>query len=173
MSSINRFETERLLVTAWHDPGPEDWSLQALAQTIQAILTPAVTATLPGPWQGHYTTERALKWIGDRDREGTALLVVERSSAAPVGLLVLFEGDSRDIRIGYILAESAWGNGFATELIRGFVDRCRHNDVRSITGGVAADNLASQRVLIKNGFAEAERVEGTTERFFTLVLGTD
>jgi ribosomal-protein-alanine N-acetyltransferase len=107
-------------------------------------------------WQGEYTIDRASRWIAERDREGALLLVLDRSSKTPVGLIILFEseeeGSGRCVRIGYMLAESAWGRGYGSELLKGFVDWCRTVSISSIIGGVARENDASRRVLEKNGF---------------------
>ena len=55
---------------------------------------------------------------------------------------------SVEVRLGYLLAENAWGKGFASELIEGFVDWCRGQEaITSLAGGVEADNAASRRVL--------------------------
>ena len=95
------------------------------------MLTEPVTRTLPTAWQGNYTVSRAREWIKERDKEGTTLLVVERSTKEPIGLVILIEVDSEnandgiEVRVGYLLAESAWGKGLATELVKGFVEWCR------------------------------------------------
>ena len=141
-------------------------------------MTEPVTRALPPGWQGPYDLERAAEWIAERDREGTTLLVTERSTRDAVGLLILFETETEDragidIRIGYLLAESAWGKGFATELIAGFVEWCRlQGGIYSITGGVALDNPASIRVLEKNGFRPAGESpqDAAGEHIFELLL---
>ena len=85
-------------------------------------------------------------------------MALDKHSKRPVGLLIVFEAPARDssgleIRLGYLVARSAWGKGFATELVQGFVTWCRADpSCVSIKGGVARDNYASARVLEKNGF---------------------
>jgi len=150
------FDTERMLVREWHampDYGPR---AQGLAACVAAMLTPPVTRSLPEEWQGTYTLERASKWIEERDRDGTTLLVVERKSGLAIGLVILFETEDGQsgtrVRLGYLLSESAWGRGLASELVRGFVGWCSTADVSLIVAGVERDNPASQRVLEKSGF---------------------
>ena len=64
----------------------------------------------------------------------------------------------REVRLGYLLAEDAWGQGIASELVSGFVGWCREQtSVSSIAGGVALDNPASRRVMQKNGFELVQR----------------
>jgi RimJ/RimL family protein N-acetyltransferase len=123
-------------------------------------------------WQGAYTIERAAKWIEERDREGATLLVVDRSSRTPVGMMILFESDDehvgRTVRLGYLLIDSEWGKGLASELVRGFVEWCRTTNIVSIVGGVERDNVPSQRVLEKNGFICDPVVGDAAELFFEL-----
>lgn len=148
------FDTDRLIVKEWRALVASD---KDMAEAVVSILTPRVTQSLPEGWQGEYTVNRASRWVAERDQEGATLLVLDGSSKTPIGLMILFEseeGDSgRCIRIGYLLAESAWGQGFASELLEGFVGWCRTTDTSSVIGGVARENIASRRVLEKNGFA--------------------
>ena len=150
------FDTQRLRVCDWHsDQGNES----TLVDVVRLMLTPAVTASLPPSWQGFYDRGRAQAWIAERDKESTVLLVTDRSSEEPVGLVIVFEEHAADdpaladLRLGYLLAERAWGYGFATELVGGLVQWCgTHSSIRSIVAGVALGNDASARVLTKNGF---------------------
>ena len=174
------FDTERLSVGGWHSIAFEGSERAELADVVAGMLTPAVTRSLPGPWSGGYTVDRARGWIRERDDEGAALLVLDRSSRHPVGLVLLFEehvaeGQARgpvDVRLGYLFAEDSWGKGFASELVAGFVGWCRDHEVASIAGGVADDNLASARVLTKNGFQQvtAEDAVGPGERLYRVDL---
>ena len=147
------FETDRLLADEWHSRPREEGEL---ARIVADILSEPVTRSLPTSWQGSYTVERARVWVEERNNEGTALLVVEKSTGEPIGLMFLFEEGvpgRTEVRIGYLLSESAWGKGLATELVGAFVGWCRqHVAVQSVTGGVERGNVASIRVLEKNGF---------------------
>jgi ribosomal-protein-alanine N-acetyltransferase len=150
------FATERLDVDEWHRAsGGAD-----LAKVVAATLTTAVTDPLPPGWQGQYDEARARHWVTERDAEGTTLLVTEGASAAPIGLVLLFEepsGDGRfvDVRLGYLLAEHAWGRGLGGKLLSGLVGWCSAHEVRRLIGGVAPDNLASMRMLERAGFERA------------------
>lgn len=153
------FETPRLLVKEWHLLSSGDWQQQELGQVVAALLTEPVTRSLPTSWHGSYTPDRAREWIKQRDREGATLLVIDKLTQRPVGLLILLqmraeeEDGDREVRLGYLLAEDAWGQGIASELVRGFVGWCRNQtSISSIAGGVALDNPASRRVLQKNSF---------------------
>ncbi len=75
------------------------------------------------------------------------------------------------MRLGYLLAERAWGKGIASELIRGLVEWCRKSGIASIVGGVERNNIASRRVLEKNGFVCDASTKNSPEQMFELKLG--
>jgi len=162
-----RYSTNRLLVYEWHTISPDDSKQESLDNIVINILTPKVTQSLPPHWQGIYPLDRARNWIKERDEEGVTLIVIEQSTQTAIGFVILFEdATGNDLRLGYLLAESAWGKGYASELIRGFVEWCKNNDVARATGGVERDNNASRRVLEKNGFiCESDTNEGSEQMF--------
>jgi ribosomal-protein-alanine N-acetyltransferase len=177
VSETCSFLTSRLLVKEWHSLSSEEWTEKNLASVVAGMLTAAVTQSLPPGWQGPFTVDRAAKWIEERDREGTTLLVVDRSDEEPVGLVILFETaddglNEVELRLGYLLAENGWGKGLATELLLGFVEWCRLSNIASIVGGVANENVASQRVLEKAGFVCDMKVGevGPEELLYRLIL---
>lgn len=169
-NEIYSYSTQRLLVREWHSLAPDEWKQQDLEVVVKNILTAQVTRSLPPAWQGFYTLERARNWVQERDDEGITLLVVEKASRMPIGLIILFETangtDGSELRLGYLLAESVWGKGLASELIGGFVEWCKNNEVKSVTGGVARDNIASRRVLEKSGFVCEPSTEEAAEQLF-------
>jgi ribosomal-protein-alanine N-acetyltransferase len=153
------FETARLRVGAWHDVAGRAGI--DLAAAVADILTVKTTEGLPEVWQGDFSAERAAAWIAERDGESPTLIAVDRQSGGVVGLMIMFAvplaGSKVDLRIGYVLGESFWGKGLATELVRGLVGWAREDGlVETLTGGVATANQASAQVLVKNGFAKIE-----------------
>jgi RimJ/RimL family protein N-acetyltransferase len=107
------------------------------------------------------------------------LIAADEGTGVPVGLMILFETPCHDdfggvdLRLGYLLAESAWGRGLGTELVAGFVEWCRATPrIRSIAGGVELHNVGSARVLAKNGFAPAGPPVGG-EQLYELALRTN
>jgi len=137
-----------------------------LTGVVAAALTAKTTAALPPLWRGDFTEHRAEQWIADRDAESATLLAVDQLSGQAIGFLILFEtthdnASGIDLRIGYIITESAWGRGMASELVEGLVEwACAQSSIRSISGGVADRNPASARVLTKNGFSPAADSSG-------------
>ena len=170
------FDTPRLRVSDWHsDQGHES----DMIDVVRLMLTPAVTASLPPSWQGFYDRDRAEAWIAARDSESTVLLATERGNHEPVGLVIVFEEQSTDdpslvdLRLGYLLAESSWGYGFATELVGGLVQWCgSHSTIRSIMAGVTLGNDASARVLTKSGFTPTGDTSHS-EQLYGITLGAD
>jgi len=165
------FETVRLRVGPWHVIGCEIGT--DLGVTLTELLTAATTRSLPHMWRGDYSIERARNWIDERDAESPTLLVVDRRSTEPLGLVMLADvpaaAPSIDLRIGYLFAEAAWGNGLATELVAGLVDWARqHQLISTLTGGVATDNPASARVLVKNGFTAIDGADREGEAIYRL-----
>jgi RimJ/RimL family protein N-acetyltransferase len=173
LSRSCEFETQRLRAVEWHtlekrrEPG---FSLPAV---VASLLTESVTAVLPEQWHGPFTQERAASWIAEQDTQSTVLLVVEKPEEIPVGLLVLGESDGNSERIqlaiGYLLAEEHWGKGLASELVAGLLAWCLTQlAIASLVARVAPENIASRRVLEKNGFRLDE--EGTKTLVFRLEL---
>ena len=176
MIDVCSFTTKRLYAVGWH---LARLPLEVeLAQVVAEMLTPAVTKALPPAWHGVYTIGRARSWIAERDSESYTLLVTERTSATPLGLLLLSKPPESsdaaevDIRLGYLLAESAWGRGFAGELVGGLIGWCQtQSSVHSLTGGVDRGNEVSARVLTHNGFErQADAGVSRAEDIYTLVI---
>ncbi|EPJ53659.1 MAG: hypothetical protein OFPI_09770 [Osedax symbiont Rs2] len=155
----------------------DQWPLQNLSAVVMNILTSAVTKSLPPSWQGQYTEQRAKNWITERDNEAVVLLVVEATSANAIGIVILFESGSDqngiDLRLGYILAEQFWGQGFATELLNGLVNMASLRNIKSVAGGVEKDNIASTKVLEKCGFNLSPASTGCNELLYVLRFATN
>lgn len=175
------FETERLRVGNLE-------STDAVFESISHMMTAPVTNSLPPSWQGEYSPDRAKSWSAECAEGGTTVLSISsKSDVAPslIGLVILFaevreedlDSSAVDLRLGYLLSEQAWGQGFASEVVAGLVRWCRDSGrsssapgpadglrpvVKRVLGGVALDNPASKRVLLKSGFKllkEEEREE--------------
>lgn len=152
------FSTPRL----WVDEFTSDYSSKPgnvkLYNEIVGILSPAVTLSLPRGWSNIKTQEEAKTWIGIRMAESRVLTVSEKQNQHCIGFVFLYDMGSKEqkitYRFGYLLAESVWGKGLGTELIKGLVRACKEADnIASLSGGVERNNLASVRVLEKIGFS--------------------
>jgi ribosomal-protein-alanine N-acetyltransferase len=94
-----------------------------------------------------------------RRRNGCApWVVVAKEHDGIVGFGGLYE-DPFDrgwgVEVGYFFAPTAWGRGYATELIRFCIDVARREQRWPLIRAFAhPDNAASRRVLVKAGFAQ-------------------
>ena len=162
-----QYSTDRLLVCEWHSIPSNEWNQAGLDAVVINILTPNVTKSLPPAWQGPYSLQRANAWISERDKEGVTLIVVDKSSREAIGLVILSGSENgKDFLLGYMLKESAWGHGYASELIQGFIEWSKHYNISTITGGVEVDNIASRRVLEKNGFMRESEINESEEQMY-------
>ncbi len=162
------FVSERFTVRHWQTSGKDD---EAFIDVVLGLLTPAVRQTLPDHWQSSFDRERASDWLAET---GDNLLVVaDSASGVPVAFLLLYESDEvagRTVyRIGYLVAESAWGKGVATEMLGGLIEHCRTAAPLTLLAGVEANNTASRRVLEKCGFADASE-DADVQRLYTLII---
>ena len=97
-----------------------------------------------------------------------AYQVVERATGVVVGGAG-FKGPPREgvVEVGYGLAVSARGRGYATEAVRALVGLAHdHANEASIEAETDPGNTASQRVLLRAGFADVGVREGM--RWFRL-----
>jgi len=181
------FETDRLQI------GNLELT-DAVFDNIASMMTAPVTKSLPPSWQGEYSPERAKSWSAECVESGTTLLSIRRKEGVThtlTGLVILFpevhadDSNAVDLRLGYLLSEQSWGQGFASEVVAGLVQWCRSRgsgrsssdpgpEVKRVLGGVALDNPASKRVLLKAGFVllkeEGEEGSGADEETFELQL---
>ena len=138
--------TERLLLR----PGfPEDAPALAAAIADEQILRHLATAPAP------YRMRDATAFLATpRDPVLPSLLVFERTAGAPelVGSCGLGRRPSGAIELGYWIARSHWGQGFATEAGTALIDMARALGVPALEGSHFLDNPASGRVLEKLGF---------------------
>ncbi len=150
------FTTERLVLRNWRSDLHSPDLRRSLETTLSLILSDRVLEHLPPPLQLADTQGAVCAWITERAAESEVYLVIERANKDLVGLLILAaEPDATDcptIHIGYLLAETAWGRGFATELVSGLVSALKGQGPVRLVGGVGTGNVASARVLQKAGF---------------------
>lgn len=138
--------TPRLLLR----PGfPEDAPALAMAMSDKAIARNLAVV----PWP--YTLRDAEAFLASpRDPVLPSFLIFERTASAPrlIGSCGMGRRPSGAVEMGYWIARSHWGRGFATEACRALVDIARTLGLSSLEGSHFIDNPASARVLDKLGF---------------------
>jgi RimJ/RimL family protein N-acetyltransferase len=138
--------TPRLLLR----PGfPED--APALAAAIADRMIVRNLAVVPWP----YTLRDAEAFLASpRDPVLPSLLIFERTDGAPrlIGSCGLGRRPSGAVEMGYWIASSSWGRGFATEACEALIGIARALRLVTLEGSHFVDNPASARVLEKLGF---------------------
>jgi RimJ/RimL family protein N-acetyltransferase len=138
--------TPRLLLR----PGfPEDAPALAAGMSDKAIARNLAVV----PWP--YTLRDAEAFLASpRDPILPSLLIFERTDGAPrlIGSCGLGRRPSGAVEMGYWIARSSWGRGFATEACGALIDIAGALGLASLEGSHFIDNPASARVLEKLGF---------------------
>jgi len=169
------FKTARLTVTDWRRDLDSPEQRQALEAALEDILTGPVLAPLPPPLQfvdGHRDIPG---WMEARATESDVYCIRQTGAQTLIGILLLADDldtpGPKTIRIGYLLAQSSWGKGYATELISGLVAHLEHGEPVLLMGGVASDNPASARVLEKAGFTKSHSLAEPYVDMFVQTVG--
>lgn len=88
--------------------------------------------------------------------------IIRDSQGALVGRINLsvLENDQKTAELGYRIGENYTNLGYASEAVRLVLDKAFNNyGLNKIIAGTATDNLASKRVLLKNGFTFSKIIE--------------
>ena len=88
--------------------------------------------------------------------------LIRDSQGAMVGRINLsvLENDQKNAELGYRIGENYTNLGYASEAVKLVLDKAFHTyGLNKIIAGTATDNLASKRVLLKNGFTFSRIIE--------------
>lgn len=98
------------------------------------------------------TQELLTKWIGEGQQELGVWAAQERSSGEFVGWFMLKKTTSADPEIGFMLPQSQWAKGYASEVSAALLHYAFVTlKVSRVIAKTLADNFASRRVLEKIG----------------------
>ena len=164
MPLFQQFETERLSVAHWAETIAVPEARRWLATQLPDLLTPDVIAHLPSFFD--LTDQNIDQWIDARDAESDIYLIRETGTGSIIGLTPPF---NNDIHLGYLLGQSAWGHGYASELLAGLVLHVPKIGFR-LLGGVGRENPASVHVLRKTGFQLVPELSDTETKMFGITL---
>lgn len=130
-----------------------------LIMQIPQVLTASVVDNLPPYFHNINTRTQAQNWL-TRMLSDSRLIKVTDSSGELIGFIFIHETNRTTSHIGYLLAESHWGKGLATELLKEFIKTVQETESwEKLIAGVEASNQASCRLLKKLGFIEQLSVE--------------
>ncbi len=131
-----KIETERLVLKKLVDTDRE-----RLVSLIGDFMVSKTLSNVPYP----YTLNDADEWLKIVDNEEFNLNIFLNDGLIGGVGLTLAEDDFYEL--GYWLGVEYWGQGYATESVRGF------------KANVYKENVASAKVLEKNGFKRGEDIE--------------
>jgi ribosomal-protein-alanine N-acetyltransferase len=163
-----KIETDRLIIRSVRET-----DFEPLA-TLWA--DPAVTRYMGGP-RNYEEVLKILREDAQVDPQPAFDLwpVVEKETGLMVGTGGILEKDidgRNQYEIIYVLAKSAWGKGFATELASSLKDYAFNElGLKRVTALIDPDNLKSERVATKIGLRyekDTIRPNGKRMRLFTL-----
>ena len=147
-------------------PGwPEDWTELLTAINDEGIVCNLATA----PWP--YTMEDAIAFARRPQERLLPHFVVTLPSGDGARLIgsVGLGRHGDDVELGYWIARSHWGQGYATEAARAVLRLAKALGHSRISAGHFVDNPASGRVLAKAGFQPA----GKPQLRFSLARGRE
>ena len=151
------FRTDRLLLQDWAAFLGDPRKRQRLIEELEALLTPAVLRHLPEAMQRADGPKAIDQWVDARAAESLVMTIRGIAGGDLLGLLILADppaaGTARPIHLGYLFAEAAWGQGYATETLSGLIELCKRlSGPLRLCAGVDKANPASAKALRKNGF---------------------
>lgn len=167
---IQNFTTSRLSITSWRTivQGPKQRA--ALEQDLALILTPNVLAPLPEPLRLPRGAGQIADWVRAREAESDVYSVTHLGTGVLLGLLILAHDGPQNVHLGYMLADAAWGRGYATEVVWGLLEATPKGQGIVYVAGVGVANPASSSVLLKTGFVLSPQMSSLDTRVYTQVV---
>ena len=148
------FETSRLMVRQWEESDLDQifhlYSDPAVMQFIRATLSLEETNHILQSHLEHYKTYPFEGRFG----------VLEKSTGLFIGTFLLKPSEAVEgMEIGYALLKAYWGQGLATELVRGGIAFAfTKADIEELFAITQLDNEASKNVLRKSGFRQLDNI---------------
>lgn len=153
------YQTVRLSVLEATTSTPSNSLLMA---TIE-LLSPKVVANLPPYFNNVNSMTDAKNWFEKMVSESRLFVVKELESGAIIGFVFMFTQSSTDAHIGYLIGESHWNKGYATELLKGMMHFIQNeHKLHRLIAGVDVNNYASIKLLKKLGFTKSSENENET-----------
>ncbi|KLI63463.1 GNAT family N-acetyltransferase [Aurantiacibacter marinus] len=137
---------------------PEDWR-----DIYRGIADYGVISMLArAPWP--YRQEDAQSFCKDANADGRtrfAITLPDEAGAPIIGMIGFEQLDGEAEELGYWIAQTRQGRGYATEAVRGMIEIAEAFGIESLEAGHFIDNPASGKVLRKAGFRETGEIHRT------------
>lgn len=131
--------------------------------SVIGVLTRKVVENLPPYFQNINSIQSAQKWLEHIISDGRLFMIHLSGESNLIGFVFLSKETTNGAHIGYLLGESYWNNGYATEILNGFIDFIEsENKITNLIAGVAKDNIPSIKLLNKLGFRQSSNEENGT-----------
>ena len=141
-----RIETERLVLKKLVDADKE-----RLVSLIGDFMVSKTLSNVPYP----YTLDDADEWLKIVDNEEFNLNIFLNDDL--IGGVGLTPTEDDFYELGYWLGVEYWEQGYATESVRGLINYAKSNTpCEKFKANVYKENIASAKVLEKNGFKRLE-----------------
>jgi ribosomal-protein-alanine N-acetyltransferase len=143
-----RIVTERLILSP---PGPDDAGEIFERYACDADVTRYMA------WPRHRTIEDTRGFVafsqGAWNRDGAGpLLIRAAADNRLLGSTGIDLASRQNPTVGYLLARSEWGQGFASEALAAMVRWADELELQRLLAPFHPDNAASRRVLVRGGF---------------------
>ena len=92
--------------------------------------------------------------------------IVLKETNEPIGSISLFncKDDIKQIEFGYCISRKHWNNGYTSEALKAVIDLAFKIGYERIVGCHHKDNIASGKVMIKNGLTFFTETDGKTNK---------
>ncbi|MDO6762056.1 GNAT family N-acetyltransferase [Agarivorans sp. 1_MG-2023] len=128
------------------------------------LLTPAVTSELPPYFQNVTDLGKAEQWLTQVSQGSRLFVVTKMSDQQMIGFMFVYPDDQSRAHLGYLLGENYWRQGFALELLEGFITWAeQEREFTTVIAGVSQDNTPSQKLLNKLGFSTQGGADNTAQ----------
>jgi RimJ/RimL family protein N-acetyltransferase len=143
---MTKIETERLILKKLGDADKE-----RLVSLIGDFQVSKNLSKVPYP----YTLDDADEWLERSHNQKFNLSIFLNDDL--IGGVGLIPADDDFYELGYWLGVDYWGQGYATESVRGLLSYAKTNSLcEKLKANVFKENIASAKVLEKNGFKRVE-----------------
>lgn len=113
---------------------------------------------IPHPYQeSHAVFRLSYVWQGFKNKERFVFAIILKAEAELVGEISLHLDNAKTAQLGYWIAAPFWGKGLATEAIKAVLTfGFTRLNLDLLYASCHLDNVASIKVLTKNGFSETK-----------------